>query len=186
MNPLLELANLPLDDLSGERVASLRENASHWLAIDYEAISAALDIEINTEMSPLVIQRVVEKRLGEMTVGDMEEIPAFVWECLDALDVAGTGNYLRFHPSNQGRRSNAPFQIKKLSVDTILLKPRGTTLAVLLRELGTQPRWALWCRTHAPVIEFQKGFEGPRLTSAQFAPWGERELEQIFCSFYAE
>lgn len=185
MNRLFELSKLPAEELA-QRASALQENAQHWLEIDYESVSAALDIEINTEMSPLVIRRVVEGRLKEMTKAELDEVPTFVWEYLDALDVTGLGNFLQFHPNNKTATASLPFKVRKMSAETIMLSPNKIEMQTLLKELGSQPRWELWCSTHSPEIVLDIANGGVRVSSKELAPWSERDIEEIILSFYDE
>ena len=183
MNRLLEISQTPKPD-SESRTAAIRENTKHWLSVDYEAISAALEIEINTEMSPLVITKVVSARLSEMSKTEREDIPSFIWECLGALDVTGLGKFSNHHPDN-ARNNLVPFNIRKVSGDTVVLQARGIDVGVFMAELGKQPRWELWCSVHQPKVSFDPLQGGPTVQSEQFIPWAEGELETIFGNFYA-
>lgn len=183
MNRLLELSQLPSGELN-DRTAAIRENAKHWLSVDYEAISAALEIEINTEMSPLVISKVLTGRLSEMSKTEREDIPAFVWECISALDVTGTGNFEQFHPN--ARTTLLPFTVRKTDAKTVVLQPKGIEVKDMMAELGRQARWERWCRVHRPEVSFDPSQGAPTIQSDEFIPWSEREIETIFSDFYDE
>ena len=47
---------------------SIMSNPTGWANIDFEILSNDLMIEINHEMSPIVVRRVIEGRLAEMSV----------------------------------------------------------------------------------------------------------------------
>lgn len=50
--------------------------------LDYESMSAALGIELNPDIPPQVIHRVITLRIAEMTEDEKESIPQFVWEAM--------------------------------------------------------------------------------------------------------
>ena len=183
MNRLLELAQLPSSELN-PRAEAIRENAKHWLSIDYEAISASLEIEINTEMSPLVINKVLTGRLSEMGKAERADVPAFVWDYLSALDVTGLGNYEKFHPN--AKTTLLPYTVRKLDGETVSLQPKGIEVKDMMSELGRQARWERWCRVHNPKVSFDTSKGAPVIKAEAFIPWSERELEDIFSGFYDE
>jgi hypothetical protein len=62
------------------------ENARKWLVVDYELVSDALDIEINPEMNPLVVRRLLDNALARMDSEAKMNLPEIVWEFVRSIN----------------------------------------------------------------------------------------------------
>lgn len=64
----------------------LQESAKKWLVVDYEIVSDALGIEINPEMSPLVVRRLLDSSLSKLEDDKKMKLPDLVWEFVKSIN----------------------------------------------------------------------------------------------------
>jgi hypothetical protein len=134
------------------RIQTISHNARQYLSLDYEMISVALDIEINTEMSPIRISRVLQARLTQMTKKERSNIPMIVWDYMDALDVMKIGfTSLNPHSPKQGEENHRSWIVVEKENDdgdSMIVTNKKLTPARFLTALQKKPRFLHWIKAH--------------------------------------
>ncbi len=144
-----------LDPKTQRRVEAVATNSRNWLKLDYEMINAALDIEINPEMSPIRIRKAVEMRLQQMTKRERSVIPVVVWSYLDGLDVTGLGQFHQYNPTTppEGSENRSGwFSVAKQPPDVAYLIPRKSSPEKFMKSLRSKERFRLWEKLNKPNI----------------------------------
>jgi hypothetical protein len=77
---------IPLKPTTAIRRETVVENAKKWLVIDYEIVSDALDIEINPEMNPLVVRRLLDSAIERFDHESRKNLPEIVWEFIRSIN----------------------------------------------------------------------------------------------------
>lgn len=156
---------------------SILRNTSKWSGIDFEFLSNELCVEINHEMSPIVVRRVIEGRLTEMSVREYDKVPQEVWDYLQSIEALG--KFEAVHKTNH-RTQMFPLKVRKLTKDVISLSPIGTSVASLYDALLNNEPW----NELAAVTEAEMMFENDQISirSKFLYPWSEKQITEIFQS----
>lgn len=126
-----------------ERKKNLSRHTEHWLALDFESISAALDVELNSDLSPLIVRKVIQKRIAEMTSEEKHEIPRFIWEFIDAL-LPKQGKAETVEPVEE-KTSDFNFSVNRVKPSVVdLVLQGGTKAKEFLDQVKDTPNWQSW------------------------------------------
>lgn len=157
---------------------------SKFIKLDYEMINAALDIEINPEMSPVRIHRAVESRLQQMTKKERGVIPLVIWACLDQLDSTGLGEFHKYNPSTPpaGSENHTGWlNVQVHGSGSISLIPRKVTSQKLIQALRNKSRFKLWERLNKP--KFQFGHDRVIITTPVLRDLSSDFVSKVFADF---
>jgi hypothetical protein len=168
--------NLTAQDIRHHR-STLAKNSERWLKIDFELISDSLSIEINAEMPPLIIKKVIQAKVTEMSQQEYELVPKMVWDYLEGIEVLSE---IPLTPVISDRSVLSPFRLRKMSKDSISLSPVGTTMGNFVENLTANPSW----RSMVGALSMDVTLEADQVVvrSNRLYPWSERQLNQIFKS----
>jgi len=114
----------------GSRSEAVTENARRWLVIDYEIISDALNVEINPEMNPLVVRRILDAAISRMPSESKRDIPEVVWDFVRSLNEVFPGE-----------NSDSKMKVMEIKDSTIIVSV--STPSVVSSIKGSQ-RWMSW------------------------------------------
>ena len=132
-----------LDILSGKRSVkpdsaarseAVVESAKRWLIIDYEIVSDALDIEINPEMSPLVVRKIIDSALNRMGDEAKRDIPEMVWQFVESIREV-------FPNVSQGEPGRVALREIRDSVVVVECSEPASSFLSRIRE---SQRWMSW------------------------------------------
>lgn len=154
---------------------SVARNMEGWAALDFERLSDDLGVEINSEMSPIIVRRVIEGRLAEMSITEHDVVPEETWEYLASIDLLGKFEKLHLKVD---RDTLFPMKVKKLGRDVVSLSPVGSTLSSLYTSLLHNPSWLVFSQTTDATVACEA--TQVVLRSRAFYSWTERALCEVF------
>ena len=136
-----------------ERTHALAANALHWQIVEYEAMGAVLDLELNAAMPPLPIYTAIATRLKEMDDADKASIPKWVWDHISNLQKVIHGDIanipqLRGKKTKPPRSTIYPFMVQRISLDTVAIFPVGGNRDSLATVMDASPLWNHWRGCH--------------------------------------
>ena len=150
-----------------------------WVELDFEKVSDALGIEINHRMSPSIVRLTIEGRFNEMSSDDYAKIPHDVIEYLSVLNTLG--KFEIQHSLLTNATKLYPFRLIKEGKNEISLSPIGTTIARFEELVDSNIGLSTYCEESCASIHF--GGDKVVISCADFYPWTERQLIDIFRSF---
>jgi hypothetical protein len=118
--------------LSGRREA-ITENAKQWMVIDYEIVSDALDIEINPEMNPLIIRRLLDTSLERMDPDAKRELPEIVWEFIRSINEVFPDTY----------REGSKLEVEEMRDSIMVVRP-PIPAPSFISHIRDSRRWMSW------------------------------------------
>lgn len=138
-----------------QRLKAVRANGRQFLIADYEMVSMALDVEINPELTPPRLIRIIKARLEQMSKRERETVPNLVWSVIDAMDVTNVGlRKFNPHTPTPGQETQSGwFTIEFQTPDTYLVVPTNAKPAAFLKTLRSKERFKAWEAVHNPKIE---------------------------------
>lgn len=156
---------------------SIVANQESWQRIDFERLSDSLSIEINYEMSPIVVRKVIEGRLSEMSVREYDTIGLEIWNYLESIQVLG--KFEAVHITNN-RKELFPIQLKKLGKESAAISPVGATVSSTFDCLSENPLWEKLSSSESITTELKQDHV---LIYGKFLyPWGEKQLVELLRS----
>lgn len=135
--------------------AALTQNARNWLQTDFELLNTVLDIELNSEISPIIMLKVIKDRLDHMSKEERKGIPAVVWEYIEALDVLNVGlrKYNPLTPPVGQENKSGWFSVQFQCPDVFHIVPRNCDPKKLLASLKIKDRFSAWMAAIKPEIQ---------------------------------
>lgn len=154
---------------------SIKANPTGWANIDFEILSNDLMIEINHEMSPIVVRRVIEGRLAEMSVKEYDRVPHETWNYLESIQALGKFEVVH---KTHNRDTLFPLKLKKLGKDMLSISPVGSSVLSLFDTLDNNHLWENMrdCSEATVFLEADQIV----VKSRNFYPWNEKQLIEIF------
>lgn len=132
------------------RAQAIKDSVTTWLAVDYELVSEALDIEINNEMSPMVTRVVLSDRLQNMTIDEREKIPQFIWDFVQSMDVNAAP--LNTQPDFD------PYAVQQGDdLETIKIIPLGSSVSGFMNQIRNRVKWVVWMEGQQVSISHEEG-----------------------------
>jgi hypothetical protein len=165
---------IPAEDAKRHRESIIR-NPTGWANIDFERLSKDLCIEINHEMSPIIVRRVIEGRLAEMSVKEYDSVPFETWDYL--ASIKALGKFEAIHKT-YNRSTLFPMKLKKLSKDTLSISPVGSSVLSMFDTLSENDAWGVMHKTIDANVVLDQG--GITIKSRSFYPWNEKQLVEVF------
>lgn len=154
---------------------SIMQNPKGWANIDFERLSGDLNIELNHEMSPIIVRRVIEGRLSEMSVKEYDSVPLETWDYLEGIKALG--KFEAIHKTHN-RNTLFPLRLKKTGKDTLSISPIGSSVPSMFDTLSENTSW----EAMKGIIGAELSLEPGHITirSRSFYPWSEKQLIEIF------
>jgi len=152
MIEFLDSGTLPIPSTPQQakaRAQSIQENVQAWLAVDYELVSEALDIEINNEMSPMVVKLVLSDRLQSLTIDERDKIPQFIWDFVQSMDV-GTA------PLN-AQPDFDPYSVQIHDEETIRIIPLSSSVPSFMNRIRDRVKWVVWMEEQQVSVSHEDG-----------------------------
>lgn len=138
------------------------------MRMDFDMLNAVLGVELNTQMSPVVMQAVLRRRVNELSADDKNGLPEIVVEVILAIDgnhmAKEFAKYLKKKPKKAPETKVAPTtpQIEQATATApvlpkadrvkIALTEEGLTMVVdglrpvdVMRHLAATRAWISWC-----------------------------------------
>lgn len=122
----------------------------HFMQLDYALLNLSLDIEVNADMAPDRMRKVIDARLQQMSDRERRALPVPIWECLEAIMPPGVMQKFNPNkpPAGQENRGHW-FSVSKDAGSSIaMITPKKQAPAEFLRALRTKDRYKTWERVH--------------------------------------
>jgi hypothetical protein len=112
---------------------AIMDNAKKWLVIDYEIVSDALDIEINPEMNPLIIRRLLDSSLERINQELKAKLPEIVWEFVRSINEVFPDTY----------QEGSKLEIREIR-DSIMVVVPPIPAPSFISRVKDSRRWMSW------------------------------------------
>jgi hypothetical protein len=147
--------------------------------VDYEAISDALGVEINAELSPARIHRILKHRIDSMSALEVSAVEGQVWQQIRLLDAKG----------DLMHRTKTPVGLEAHHewVNVVALPPRSFLLLPLTDTEGfsdllvSKPLFTKWVTSNN--IQVVKEQDGVMIMGDHLAGLSETFVSKVIASF---
>ena len=147
--------------------------------VDFEAISDALGVEINSELSPARLHRILKQRIDSMTPVEAASVPGGIWQQIKQLDASG--DLVRRAATPTGMEAHHEWvNVVALPPQSFLLLPISDT-ANFSEQLTGKPQFAEWVQSKG--LQVVKEDDGVMISGSHLAGLSETFVSRVIASF---
>jgi hypothetical protein len=152
------------------RREAIIENARKWLVVDYELVSDALEIEINPEMGPLIVKKLLNNALGRMGTDAKGGLPEIVWEFVESINEVFPDSY----------QEGSKLEIEDMKDSLMVIRPPIPASSFISR-IKDSKKWMSW--VDANSVRFWQESETVLFESNSFKGVDRNFMETVLESF---
>ncbi len=151
----------------------------HFAAVDLELISAALGLELTTDLPIIRMREAIIKTATVMKKPERAEIPEVIWGMIDTL-FPDTGILTMCPHTPAAVNGSAGFSISVTDLVVTIL-PSTQAPAAFMAALEQRERYRRWAEIHQPAIVIHASLI--RVTSSIFQDLDAAFIKQVFMDF---
>ena len=147
--------------------------------VDFEAISDALGVEINSELSPARLHRILKQRIDAMTTVEAASVGGGIWQQVKMLDV--NGDLMRKAATPTGMEAHHEWvNVVALPPQSFLLLPIADTKD-FSEQLTEKPMFADWVASNG--LQVVEESNGVIISGDHLAGLSETFVSKVIASF---